>query len=276
MFSSIDFRKIIIGVVICGSMGIGITFGHNNWTEYSHTAWYSIWYAKFAKWSCTDYVASRRKDLFPSRNGKDRLFWWNAISRLSNAKKAWVPTGKRPEVWAIAVFGKWRGASSSYGHVAIVEEIIDEKTIIITDMNYSGPNKITRRTISGKLALGYIYHLIQHDTANENQNKTNIITLALSSQESKKSIDTQVWSMIKNKDYISSLPSGTLLDWTRYSTWDLNNNITIGSWDIQISLVLYARSSIKELYRSQSISLYTAMTNKERYNNTPSPLWDTW
>lgn len=132
----------------------------NNWSNsniISKTVQYWIWYARFIKWTCTDYAASRRPDIFPSRGWKDRLFWWNAIQWYHNARVVWLETGKTPEVWAIAVYAKGRGASTVYGHVAIVEKVLDDETIEITDMNYLWKNIVTRRIVKSNLALWYIY-----------------------------------------------------------------------------------------------------------------------
>ncbi len=117
----------------------------------------SIWYARFIKWSCTDYAASRRPDIFPSRDWKDRLFGWDAIQWYQNARVVWLETGKTPEIGAIAVYSKGRGANTVYGHVAIVEKILADGTIEITDMNYLWKNRITRRIVKSNLALWYIY-----------------------------------------------------------------------------------------------------------------------
>ncbi len=111
-------------------------------------------YAGFAKGYCTSYAASRRKDIF---GNDDKAFRGNASSWLSNAKKAGNATGKTPKVWSIAVFapGKW---ASSYGHVAIVEQVdASNGKIVITDMNYKWRNIVTKRVIDPDSAAWYIY-----------------------------------------------------------------------------------------------------------------------
>lgn len=115
------------------------------------------WYAKFAAWNCTSYAASRRPDIFPSRNGRDRPFWGNAIAWYQKAKNIGLSTWKKPWTWAIAIYWAGRWASSSLWHVAIVERIIDEHTIEVTDMNYLWLYIVTRRIVKSNLAIGYIY-----------------------------------------------------------------------------------------------------------------------
>lgn len=136
------------------------TLIQDNWSNsniISKTVQHWIWYARFAQWNCTDYAASRRPDIFPSRDWKDRLFGWDAIQWYHNARVAWLETGKTPEVGAIAVYVKGRGASTVYGHVAIVEQVLDDNRIEITDMNYLWKNVVTRRIVKSNLALWYIY-----------------------------------------------------------------------------------------------------------------------
>lgn len=70
-----NLRKMVIVGIVWGFLGVGTMFGSESRDiQSTQKPSYTIGYAKFAKGSCTEYVASRRKDLFPSRNGRDRLF----------------------------------------------------------------------------------------------------------------------------------------------------------------------------------------------------------
>lgn len=222
MTCSIDFRKIIIIAVVILFIWVGKVSANDTPIKNSQEKLsYKLWYAKFAKGTCTDYAASRRKDLFPSRNGHDRTFWWNAISWLSHAKKSWIPTGKKPSVWSIAVFWAWRGAWSSYGHVAIVEKIIDNNTIIVSDMNYAWRNKITTRTISSKLALWYIYKLSTADSEKSETKQTIKIELSLWANEN----HTTVWSLYNSDWTWISLPlTKAIVYKTPIHNWRWSNN----------------------------------------------------
>ncbi len=115
-----------------------------------------LWYAWFARWQCTDYIASRRPDIFPNSR-KNRPFWWHAKDRLFNAHKAWYKIGTVPLQWSIAVFAPWKWWHKEYGHVAIVEKVWENNLIEISDMNFSKKNVVTRRIISADLPAGYIY-----------------------------------------------------------------------------------------------------------------------
>lgn len=100
----------------------------------------------FAWWNCTYYVANKK---YVTWSG-------NAREWLRNAKAQWVPTGNTPEEWAIIVF-IW-GGYSHYWHVGIVERVNSDGTLYVSDMNYSGLNKVTHRTVKPNKAIaGYIY-----------------------------------------------------------------------------------------------------------------------
>lgn len=268
MLSFIDFRKMIIGVMICGSLGLGSAFGQNLWPDEDDTssAHISLGYAKFAKWSCTDYAASRRKDLFPSRWGSDRRFWGNAISWLSQAQRTGVPTGKQPQVWAVAVFRWWRWASSSYGHVAIVEKIVDDSTIVVSDMNYTGRNKVTTRRISDTVAIGYIYTMPQSKTIDDHQTKTNIIIVELSTKPPQDNSDIQAGSIAKDKISWSLLSSDTMIYSTEHES-NIPNDVPLALWDTQINLMMDNRNIIKNLSEQHRVRTYTGMIIKEYSNN---------
>ncbi|MCA9349356.1 LysM peptidoglycan-binding domain-containing protein [Candidatus Saccharibacteria bacterium] len=88
---------------------------------------------------CTWYAKSRRPDL-PNNLG-------NASTWVSRAAAQGIPTGSKPQVGAI-------GASGN--HVVYVESVNADGTVTVTDMNWSGPYQITRRTVVAS-SLYYIY-----------------------------------------------------------------------------------------------------------------------
>ena len=116
-----------------------------------HTTSY-LW---FEKGTCTDYASSKRPELF-NHNGK-RLITGNAKEWLSKANELWFATGRSPKSWSIAVYLPGDDGASSYGHVAYVESVQKDWTIIISDMNYRWKNIVTKRTVSADSAAGYIY-----------------------------------------------------------------------------------------------------------------------
>ncbi len=98
---------------------------------------------KFPYGYCTWYVAQKRY-----------IPWGgNAGTWLYHAKARGYKTGKTPKKGAIMV-----SSESWWGHVAIVEKV-GKGTITVSEMNYKGWAKVSRRTISTKSRAikGYIY-----------------------------------------------------------------------------------------------------------------------
>ncbi len=93
---------------------------------------------------CTWYVASKR---YVPWGG-------NAGTWLYNAKAQGYKTGKTPRPGAIIVTTE----NVYYGHVALVEKV-SGNTITVTEMNYTGWGKTSRRTLSAssRVIKGYIY-----------------------------------------------------------------------------------------------------------------------
>lgn len=236
------------------------TLIQDNWSNsniISKTVQHWIWYARFIKWSCTDYAASRRPDIFPSRDWKDRLFGWDAIQWYHNARVAWLETGKTPEVGAIAVYVKGRGASTVYGHVAIVEKVLDDETIEITDMNYLWKNVVTRRIVKSNLALWYIYVVKDSNNLDEqysweddfNHNVADTINLA----------PIQTWDVP--------------VSWTHISYIINNNNqsdITDSLWNMKSS------SDTQEIFHHYRSATILVVDDSIQTTHTPAVSSSVW
>lgn len=100
---------------------------------------------------CTWHAANRRIQIgkpIPTNLG-------NAISWLSLARKAGLPTGNTPQAGAVLYHKDIGGL----GHVAFVEKVNDDGSALISDMNYPTWGKVTYRTITpdsfGKYAFIY-------------------------------------------------------------------------------------------------------------------------
>ena len=104
----------------------------------------------YPKGQCTWYVATRRPDLpyFPGHSG-DASRW------ITSAVKASIPTGRVPEVGAVAVFQPGVHGAGRYGHVAYVERV-SGSTIGIREANYKKRKPGSKRTISWA-GLDFIY-----------------------------------------------------------------------------------------------------------------------
>lgn len=89
---------------------------------------------------CTWHAANRRKEIgrpIPSNLG-------NAISWLSVARRAGLPTGNVPQAGAVLYHKNIGGL----GHVAFVEKVNDDGSALISDMNYPSWGRVTYRTIT--------------------------------------------------------------------------------------------------------------------------------
>jgi surface antigen len=96
----------------------------------------------FPRGQCTYYVAQRRN-----------IPWGgNAKTWDAHARAYGVPVGNTPAIGAIAVSHKGR-----YGHVAIVEEVRNDGTFVVAEMNFEGFNKIDRRVADLSDFTRFIY-----------------------------------------------------------------------------------------------------------------------
>lgn len=89
---------------------------------------------------CTWHAANRRKEVgnpVPSNLG-------NAISWLSVARRAGLPTGNQPQAGAVLYHKNLGGL----GHVAFVEKDNGDGTYLVSDMNYPSWGRVTYRTIT--------------------------------------------------------------------------------------------------------------------------------
>lgn len=109
---------------------------------------------KFTKWTCTDYIASRRPDLFLDDYWSRRIRG-NAKDWLIQAQKLGIHIDETPKVWSIAVFKPWKWSLSLW-HVAYVEYVWSNWKIIVSDMNFKEKNIVTQRIISSNLPIAYI------------------------------------------------------------------------------------------------------------------------
>ena len=88
---------------------------------------------------CTCHAANRRQEIgrpIPNNLG-------NAISWLSVARRAGLPTGNEPQAGAVL----WHKNLGGLGHVAFVEKINDDGSALVSDMNYPSWGRVTYRTV---------------------------------------------------------------------------------------------------------------------------------
>ncbi len=88
---------------------------------------------------CTWHVANRRREVgnpIPSNLGNANTWYYRSIS-------LGIPTGAIPKVGAVV----WHNPPQYLGHVAFVEKINDDGSILVSDMNFPYWGRVTSRTI---------------------------------------------------------------------------------------------------------------------------------
>jgi surface antigen len=98
---------------------------------------------------CTWHASNRRAAVgkpIPANLG-------NASTWKSRAQFAGLATGSTPQQYAVL----WHPPFDYYGHVAFVEEMYPDGSILVSDMNYGGWNRITTRTLTPAQAAAYQY-----------------------------------------------------------------------------------------------------------------------
>lgn len=96
---------------------------------------------------CTWYVYNKRASIGRPVGS----YWGNAVSWASYARASGYLVNNTPEVGAVLQVG------GGLGHVAFVESVGSDGSVTVSEMNYSGWNIISTRTISAGQAAGYNY-----------------------------------------------------------------------------------------------------------------------
>lgn len=106
---------------------------------------------------CTYYADNRRKEIgAPLENAR----LGDAGSWVPKAKASDMDTGTEPKVGAVMVYEYCQlNVSCRYGHVAVVEKVNDDGSVVVSEMNWDAHNVINFRTVSDSDAnqLKYIY-----------------------------------------------------------------------------------------------------------------------
>lgn len=102
----------------------------------------------FPKGYCTYYVATRMKITFGG----------NAKNWLANARASGYVVSNEPAPHTAVVMTGPHGAMRRYGHVAYVEEVVEDK-ILVSEMNFEHFNRVNQRwiNINDPTLKGYIY-----------------------------------------------------------------------------------------------------------------------
>lgn len=97
---------------------------------------------------CTWYAFNRRAALGKPIGG----MWGNASSWASLARASGFSVNNTPSVGAVMQTAYGAGG---YGHVAVVESVNSDGSVLVSEMNYAGWNRKSSRTLSAAEALSY-------------------------------------------------------------------------------------------------------------------------
>jgi surface antigen len=86
--------------------------------------------------NCTWYASGRSKELGRTPAKVNQLLH-HAFEWRSDAEAAGIRTSRTPEVGAIAQWDAWAGGMREYGHVAVVEKVNGDGTILISESSYA-------------------------------------------------------------------------------------------------------------------------------------------
>ena len=131
------------------AVGYGAGFGGQTWAIKSGTPMYAG--NKYAVGNCTAYAYDRRVEMGRPVGG----MWGNASSWAVLASSAGYAVNRTPAVGAIMQNG------GGYGHVAVVEKLLPNGDIEVSEMNAyvsgGGYNRVSGRIVSASLVAQYLY-----------------------------------------------------------------------------------------------------------------------
>lgn len=94
---------------------------------------------------CTWYVYNRRAEIGRPVGS----FWGDAVTWAYAGRSAGFTVNNTPEVGAVMQNG------GGYGHVAFVEQVYEDGSIRVSEMNYVGWNVVSSRTVNAGAVAGY-------------------------------------------------------------------------------------------------------------------------
>lgn len=149
--------------------------GDKNWTNYKFGGYNTCIVINDSKegWTlpnCVGYAQGRTLEII----GKNKVDWTlpacNAEDWLATAQKNGLKTGNEPKLGAVIVWGvgKLKNGADGAGHVAVVEQINDDGTIITSESGYGASKEFWTQKRNNKTGrwgqntsykfLGFIYN----------------------------------------------------------------------------------------------------------------------
>lgn len=142
-----DQKIVIPGGEIPAPLARAISGPAVNGFRYGTTALYG--FNGYDRGYCTWHASNRRTAVgkpIPANLG-------NASTWKVRAQLAGIPTGPTPQKYAVI----WTPPRDYYGHVAFVEEVYPDGSILVSEMNVRGWNVYSEKVLSAAQAAGYFY-----------------------------------------------------------------------------------------------------------------------
>jgi surface antigen len=115
----------------------------------------------FKKGQCTRYAYQKRPDIVDEGYRQKGFLHWDGWEWSGHAKASGFTVDRKPRKGDIAVWGRNVGGAGSKGHLAFVEGVTAKHKVKITEVNWNGSHKTTKRTLSRSYAkkLRFIHRL---------------------------------------------------------------------------------------------------------------------
>ena len=115
----------------------------------------------FKKGQCTRYAYQKRPDIVDEGYRQHGYLHWDGWEWAPHAKASGFKVNRKPRKGDIAVWGRKVGGASSKGHLAYVESVTSKGKVRITEVNWNGSHKRTKRTLQRSYAkkLQFIHRL---------------------------------------------------------------------------------------------------------------------
>ena len=87
--------------------------------------------------NCTGYVHGRVMEIRGVNTDDSGLSFGDGVTYWNNSSNIWIQT-QTPSEGAILCYRPADGSGQIYGHVAVVEQVIDNDTVVVSESNYGG------------------------------------------------------------------------------------------------------------------------------------------
>ena len=88
--------------------------------------------------NCTGYVHGRVMEIRGVNTDDSGLSFGNGTDYWNGSSSIWIKE-QNPSLGAVLCYSEAPGSGQTFGHVCVVEQIIDNNTIVISESNYDPP-----------------------------------------------------------------------------------------------------------------------------------------